>query len=48
MPCILEIDVKEQQKYEKRTQASVDNTVNNQLPEIKFENRVKNKKSFFY
>ena len=29
MPCILEIGIREQQKYEKRKQISVDNTVNN-------------------
>ena len=47
MPHFLETDIKEQQKYEKRIQTSVDNTVNGQLHEIKFENRVKNKKKFF-
>ena len=48
MPHFLETDIKEQQKYEKRIQTSVDNTVNGQLHEIKFENRVKNKKKIFY
>ena len=48
MPRFLETDVREQQKYEEGIQTSVDNTENDQLHEIKFENRVKNKKIFFY
>ena len=37
----LETDKREQKKYEKRTQTSVDNTVHDLRYEIKFENRVK-------
>ena len=47
MSCFL-TDIKEQQKYEKRIQTSLDNTVHDQHHEIKFENHVKNKKTFFY
>ena len=44
--CFLESDIREQQKYEKRIQTSVDNTANDLLHEIKFENRVENKNNF--
>ena len=43
----LETDMREQKKYETRIQTSVDNTVNDLRYEIKFENRVKDKNSFF-
>ena len=43
----LEIDIKEQKKYEMRTETSVDNTVNDLHYEIKFENCVKDKNNFF-
>ena len=43
----LETDVREQKKYEKRMQASVDNEVNDLRYEIKFGNRVKDKNNFF-
>ena len=43
----LETDIREQKKYEMRTQTSVDNTVNDLRYEIKFENCVKNKNNFF-
>ena len=43
----LETDVREQKKYEKRMQASVDNKVNDLPYEIEFGNRVKDKKNFF-
>ena len=46
MPRFLETDIREQQKYEKRMQTSVDNTVNNLHHEIKLENRIKNKNNF--
>ena len=42
----LETDIREQKKYEMRTQTSVDNTVNDLRYEIKFENCVKAKKNF--
>ena len=42
----LETDIREQKKYEMRTQTSVDNTVNDLRYEIKFENRVKDKNNF--
>ena len=42
----LETDIREQKKYEKRIQTSVDNTVNDLRYEIKFENRVKDKNNF--
>ena len=44
----LKTDIKEQKKYENRTQTSVDNTVNDLCYEIKVENRVKDKNNFFY
>ena len=44
----LEPETREQQKYKKRIQTSVDNTAYDQLYEIKFENRVKNKKTTFF
>ena len=47
MFCFLETDIREQKKYEKRIQTSVDNTVNDLRYEIKFENRVKDKNNFF-
>ena len=40
-------DVREQNKYEMRTETSVDNTVNDLRYEIKFENCVKEKNNFF-
>ena len=45
----LETDIREQKKYEKRIQTSVDNTVNDLRYEIKFENRffIKLKLLFF-
>ena len=43
----LETDIREQKKYEMRTQTSVDNTVNDLRYEIKFENRVKDKNNIF-
>ena len=43
----LETDIREQKKYEKRIQTSVDNTVNDLRYEIKFENCVKDKNNFF-
>ena len=36
MFCFLETDIREQKKYEKRIQTSVDNTVNDLRYEIKF------------
>ena len=47
MSHFLEADIREQQKYEKRIQTSVDNTVNSLRHEIKAENSAKNKKNFF-
>ena len=47
MFCFLETDIREQKKYEKRVERSVDNTVNDLHYQIKFENRVKNKNNFF-
>ena len=47
MFCFLETDLREQKKYEKSIQTSVDNTVNDLRYEIKFENRVKEKNNFF-
>ena len=38
MYCFLETDIREQRKYEKRIQTSVDNKVNDLRYEIKFEN----------
>ena len=46
MPRFLGNDAREQQKYEKRMQTSVDSTVNDLRHEIKFEDRVKNKSNF--
>ena len=43
----LETDIREQKKYEMRTQTSVDNTVNDLHYEIKCENSVKDKNNFF-
>ena len=43
----LETDIREQKKYEKRIQTSVDNTVNDLRYEINFENNVKDKNNFF-
>ena len=43
----LETNIREQKKYEKRIQTSVDNTVNDQRYEIKSENCVKDKNNFF-
>ena len=47
MFCFLGTDLREQKKYEKSIQTSVDNTVNDLRYEIKFENRVKEKNNFF-
>ena len=43
----LETDIREQEKYEKRIQTPVDNTVNDVRYQIKFENRVEDKNDFF-
>ena len=43
----LETDIREQKKYEMRTQTSVDNTVNDLPYEIKFESCAKIKNNFF-
>ena len=43
----LETDIREQKRYEIRTQTSVDNTANDLHYEIKFENRVKGKSNIF-
>ena len=43
----LTIDIRKQQKYEKRIQTSVDNTVNNVCHEIEVENHKKNKNNCF-
>ena len=43
----LETDIREQQKYEKRIQTSLDNSVNNMCHEIKFDTRMKGKNNFF-
>ena len=43
----LETDKRELQKYKKRIQTSVDNTINYLHYEIKFENCVKDKNNFF-
>ena len=43
----LETDVREQKKYERKIQTSVDKTVNDLHYEIKFENCVKDKNNFF-
>ena len=43
----LETDIREQKRYEKRIQTSVDNTVNDLHYEIKFENCVKDKNNLF-
>ena len=40
----LDTDIREEKKYEKRIQISVNNTVNDLRYEIKFENRVKRQK----
>ena len=42
-----EIGIREQKKNEMRTQASVDNTVNDLRYEIRIENCVKDKNNFF-
>ena len=42
----LKTDTREQQKYEKRMQTSLDNTLNDLRHEIKFENCVKHKNNF--
>ena len=47
MFCFLQTDLREQKKYEKSIQTSVDNTVNDLRYEIKFENCVKEKNNFF-
>ena len=43
----LETDIREQKKYEMKTQISVDNTINDLRYEIRFENCVKDKNKFF-
>ena len=43
----LETHMREQQKYEKRIQTTVDNTVNDLHRKIKFEDRVKKKNNIF-
>ena len=43
----LETDIREQKKYEMRTQTSVDNTLNGLRYDSKFENCVKDKNNFF-
>ena len=43
----LETDIREQKKYEMRTQTSVDNTVNDLRYETKFENCMKDKNNLF-
>ena len=43
----LETDIREQKKYEMRTQTPVDNTVNDLRYEINFENCVKDKNNYF-
>ena len=43
----LETNIREQQMYEKRIQASLKNTVNNLCYEIKFDIRMKDKNTFF-
>ena len=43
----LKNDIREQKKYEVRTQASVDNTVNDLRYEIKFQNCLKDRNYFF-
>ena len=43
MFAFLETDIRERQKHKKRIQTSVDNTVNDQRYEIKFENCVRDK-----
>ena len=47
MFCFLETDTREQRKFEKRIQTSVDNTVNDLRYESKFEIRVKDKITSF-
>ena len=48
MFLLLETDVREQKKYEKRIQTFAYNNTVNDLPyEIKFENCVKDKNNFF-
>ena len=44
---LLETNIREQKKYEKSIQTSVDNTENELRYEIKFENCVKDKNNFF-
>ena len=46
MVHFLKTDTREQQKYEKRMQTSLDNTLNDLRHEIKFENCVKHKNNF--
>ena len=47
MFCFLETDIKEQQKYKKRVQTSVNNTVNDLRYGIKFENDAKDKNNIY-
>ena len=46
VPCFLETDISEQNKYEKRIETSVDNTVNDLRYQMKFENCVKDQNKF--
>ena len=48
MPRFLETEIREQQKYEKRIQTSVDNTADDPLHEIKFAYHVKNFKKLLF
>ena len=43
----LKTNIREQKKYGKIIQTSMDNTVNDLCYEIKVENRVKNKNNFY-
>ena len=43
----LKNDIREQKKYEVRTQSSLDNTINDLRYEIKFENCLKDRNNFF-
>ena len=47
MFCLLETDIREQKRYEKRIQTFMVNTVKDLRYEIKFENCVKVKNNFF-
>ena len=47
MFCFLKTNIREQKKYGKIIQTSMDNTVNDLCYEIKVENCVKNKNNFY-